>query len=61
MLVFRILATVLVGISFITGLLKNLVMFCGRKDTEPALGVCIGFSVWSIIWRAFVIVAIWIV
>lgn len=61
MLVFRILVTVFVGISIITGLLKNLVMFCGDKEKEPKLGACIGFSLWSLIWRSFVIVAIWIV
>ena len=62
MLVFRILATVFVGISVITGLLKNIVIFCDKEDTEKInLGAVFGWCAWSILWRAFVIVAIWVI
>lgn len=62
MLVFRILATVFVGISVITGLMKNIVMFASGDNVEDVkAGAIIGWSLWSLLWRAFVIVAIWVI
>ena len=58
MLVFRILATVFVGISCVTTLIKNIAMFAER-DNEIR-----NVSIWTIygwLWRAFVIVAIWLI
>ena len=53
MLVFRILATVFVALSMFTSIFKNYRTF---RDY-----VYVGISVYSVLWRAFVIVAIWLV
>lgn len=61
MLVFRILATVFVSLSVITGLSKNLVLFASGEKKEVKIGSLIGWSIWSLLWRAFVITAIWLI
>ena len=62
MLVFRILATVFVGLSVITGFFKNCAMFVDKNGDElKSVKGLIFFSAWSILWRAFVIVALWII
>lgn len=55
-MVFRIIATVLLGLSFITGGFKNLVVLAGCKT-----GTIIAWMFYSVAWRAFVITAIWLI
>lgn len=58
MLVFRIIATVLLGLSLMCAPMKNILFFNNtRKEVRNAI---IG-TLWSLLWRAFVIVAIWII
>lgn len=54
-LVFKIVMTVLIGISYLTGLSKNVLIFADNNSLAPV----IGWSLWSIAWRTFIIVAIW--
>lgn len=54
MLAFRIIATVLMSISVITGITKN--ASCFEEENTVIFS-----SLWSILWRAFVIVAIWVI
>ena len=58
MLVFRILSTVFVGLSVFTGLVKNIAFFKDSKN--DLLNVSI-WSIYSLAWRALVIVSIWII
>lgn len=59
MLVLRILSTVFVGISFITGIIKNIVMLNDEDRTNvPAT---MGWSIYSIAWRVLIIVSIWLI
>ena len=61
MLAIRIIATVLLGISVITGIFKNIC--CEgllNEDNPPLVRRVALFSLWSVLWRAFVIVSIWI-
>ena len=61
MLVFRILTTVFVGISFLTGIMKNIVLF-NHDDSSPTdTKHTIMWSIWSILWRSFVIVSVWVI
>ena len=55
-MVFRIIATVLLGLSFITGGFKNLAVL-----GECKTGTVIAWTIYSIAWRAFVITAIWLI
>lgn len=54
MLVFRILATVFVGISVLSAFIKNMSLFNEWKQFIP-------WTIWSLSWRAFVITAIWLI
>ena len=56
-LAFKIIATVLVGFSYLTGLSKNVLIFADNNNVFHF----IGWSLWSIMWRTFVIVTIWII
>lgn len=55
-MVFRIIATVLLGLSFISGGFKNLAVL-GESKTVTV----IAWTIYSIAWRAFVITAIWLI
>ena len=56
MLRFRIIATVLLGISFVSMGVKNIGLF-----SESNWRVLIGWTTWGMIWRTFCIVAIWLI
>lgn len=58
MLVFRIIATILMGISCITAACKNISIF--GQTPHPTRDVIIAINI-SWLWRAFVIVAIWLI
>lgn len=55
MLALRIIATVLVSISVITGIVKDV----GTIETNDT--ALLFAMLWSILWRAFVIVALWVI
>lgn len=57
MLVLRIIATVFVGLSVITTWVKNSNIWSRAYDTGMRLGV----TLYGWLWRAFVIVAIWVI
>ena len=63
MLVFRILATVFLSISCVMCLVKNINIFVDTGKKEDTVGnwfVVFGTTIgWS--WRAFVIVAVWVI
>ena len=58
MLVFRILTTVFISISIFTALLKNIAVI---NDKEAQVGATVFYCLWSVLWRAFVIVAVWVI
>ena len=58
MLVLKILATIFVSISLITGIMKN-ASVCDNADTSTLTFIII--SLYSILWRALVIVALWVI
>ena len=55
MLVLRVVATILVAISFITAYMKNNSLFEGEKKAIAAT------TLWGWLWRAFIIVVIWVI
>ena len=57
MLVFRILSTVFIGISYITLMMKNVVLF--SDDTKMDRFAC--WTLWGVAWRTFIIVSIWLI
>ena len=59
MLVFRILATIFVGLSCITTFIKNVSVYHGKGKFEDAC--IIAATTYGWIWRAFVIVTIWLI
>ena len=59
MLVFRILATVFVGISCITAFIKNICVYYNEGKFDDAC--IIATSIYGWLWRAFVIVALWLI
>lgn len=58
MLIFRIIATVLLSLSLMCAPIKNILIF---KDTRKEVRNALIGTLWSLLWRAFVIVAIWII
>lgn len=58
MLVLKIISTVFVGISCITTVLKNLIIV---HDNEVNTVGFILATLYSLLWRALVIVTIWVV
>lgn len=60
MLVFRIIGTCFVGLSVFTAFLKNCVIFKDIVDERLVRNVG-GWTAYSWLWRAFVIVALWII
>lgn len=62
MLVFRILATVFVALSVITSFLKNVYIFYDEEHHRfYNLGKFIFANLYGVLWRAFVITAIWLI
>lgn len=59
MLVFRILATIFMGISCVTALVKNINIYAGRGEHSDVTVIISTIYGWA--WRAFVIVAIWLI
>lgn len=55
MLALRIIATVFMGLSVISMIMKNFNIW--DKNPEAAAGV----TVYGTLWRAFVIVALWLI
>ena len=58
MLVFRILATVFLGISCLTDFFKNVGLFADNPN--EIRNVCI-WTIYGWLWRAFCRVAIWLI
>ena len=62
MLVFRILGTCCVGLSIFTAFFKNCVIFKDIVDNDSRLVRNVGgWTAYSWLWRAFVIVVLWII
>ena len=59
MLVFKILGTIFLGLSCLTAMFKNINIFGGRNSSDDWF--VIGTTVWGWLWRAFVIVALWVI
>lgn len=57
MLVLKIIATVFLGLSCITSVIKNASIFANVDNEIP--NFCI-WSLYSLLWRAFVITALWV-
>lgn len=57
MLALRIIATVFMGLSFLTTWIKNSNVW-SRTDEN---GMCLGVTLYGWLWRAFVIVVIWVI
>ena len=57
MLVLRIIATVFVGLSFLTTWVKNANVWSNKDENGTRLVV----TLYGWLWRAFVIVAIWVI
>ena len=60
MIVFRILATIFVAISCITTFIKNVNVFNNAKDNFDFKAIIVT-TIWGWLWRAFVIVALWVI
>lgn len=60
MIVFRIIATALMALSIFTGILKTLTLAYYQQD-DDAKNLSLLTIVWSVLWRAFVIVALWVI
>ena len=58
MLIFRILATVIMGLSCITCFLKNISIFSTWEHPDRNV---ILWTIYGLIWRAFVIITLWII
>ena len=60
MLVFRIIGTVLMAYSIISTFCKN-AKVCQTGKNEWNLKAFTIFTIWGWLWRAFIIVAIWVI
>lgn len=62
MLIFRILATIFIAISLITGILKSICFFedTSQLPQDKKYKAYIIIFIYSILWRALVIVALWL-
>ncbi len=58
MLALRIIATVLLGISCVTGFCKNILSL--REGDNYWTKAIILSSLWGWLWRAFIIVVVWL-
>lgn len=58
MLALRILATIFVSISVVTGISKN-ALACEENNNSTLSFIVI--SLYSILWRALVVVALWVI
>lgn len=54
MLALKIIATIFVAVSFVTTFIKNQTLFEGENRAITLT------TVWGWLWRAFVIVALWV-
>ena len=57
MLALRIIATTFIGLSCITTVLKTMAIY----EEEPEKIVLFTFTIYSWLWRALVIVTLWII
>lgn len=57
-MVFRIIGTILMGLSCFTCFFKNISVF---KDYEHVDRDVILFTLYGLLWRAFVIAALWLI
>jgi len=60
MLALKIIGTVFIGISCITAFIKNVYMFRDSNDETFNHKAIIFSNLYSWLWRAFVIVALWV-
>ena len=62
MVAFRIVSTVLLGISCITCFFKSWALVSyGEQYSHPNFKHFIYILLWGLLWRSFVIVAIWVI
>lgn len=61
MLVCKIIATIFVALSVVTSLFKSAYMFFDGGEENSRLGGLISVGIYSVLWRAFVITAIWLI
>ena len=60
MLALKIIGTVFIGISCITTFVKNILAFRDGKTETFYTKTIIGATLYGWLWRAFVIVALWV-
>jgi len=60
-MVFRILGTIFMGLSFISMAIKNASVASSTEDNPTSVTTFIGLSTWGILWRTFIIVALWLI
>lgn len=60
MLAFRIIATVLMGLSCFTALVKNINIYAKHNTKSEDIAIIIS-TAYGWLWRAFVIVALWVI
>ena len=60
MVAFRIVSTVLLGLSYFSGFIKNYAL-AHWDSNEVRWSLFIKLNIWSILWRSFIIVSIWII
>ena len=61
MLALKIIATVFVGLSCITAFIKNILVLRDEKTDKFYFKSIIGATLYGWLWRALVIVALWII
>lgn len=61
MLALKIVATVLLGLSCITTFIKNINIFEDSNEKGFNTKAIVLFTLWGWLWRAFCIVAIWLI
>ena len=60
-MVFRILGTIFMSLSFLSMAIKNASVASSTEDNPTGVTTFIGLSTWGILWRAFIIVALWLI
>ena len=60
-MIFRILGTILVSLSFLSMAIKNASVAASTEDNSTGVITFISLSTWGILWRAFIIVALWLI
>lgn len=61
MLVIRIIGTVIVGLSCFTAFIKNCAIFKHCETDKEIVLKTYGWTIYGWLWRAFIIVALWII